>query len=105
MGFMPQHFEDQVPSLFHVVPGVVVDYSKGNYRNLDRLTVLVTPQQFEKARKIALAWRRDNFQVGQCDCTAFVAYLARHLHLKVSDPSYVFPQDFVARLKSLNSKK
>jgi hypothetical protein len=103
LGFMPRKFEDQIPSLFAVVPGTVLDHAAGNFRNLDRLTVVVSRSDYLRSLAAASNWSADNFKAGKRDCTAFVQYVAASLGLETSNSAYAFPQDYLSRLKRLNS--
>jgi len=103
-GFAPSYIGDQIPSLFKVVPGAInrTD-TQGNMRNLDRLTIVVNQNQFEKTRALRQNWRGDTFRAGVRDCVAFSRDIALSLGLKVPTASYIYPQDYLHELKKLNS--
>jgi hypothetical protein len=102
LGFMPKHEKDQIRSLFAPVEGTVLDHVSGNLRNLDRLTVIVSKDDYLKSLLIASTWTQDGFCVGKRDCAAFVHHVASALHLRTQNPSYLFPQEYLCQLKRLN---
>jgi hypothetical protein len=103
-GFAPSHGDDQIPSLFKIVPGAVAPTdSRGNMRNLDRLTIVVNQNQFEKTIALRQNWRGDTFRAGVRDCVAFSRDIALSLGLKVPIACYMYPQDYLRELKKLNS--
>lgn len=102
-GFLPRYFGDQIPSLWMTVPGYLTkDAIRGNTRNLDRLTVLVSKSDFLATKRLTERWNASEFKVGERDCVTFVNHLARSISLRTPDPAYKFPQDYIRELKRLN---
>jgi hypothetical protein len=104
LAFMPRNYQDQIPSLFRTVKGVVMDHTKGNFRNLSRLTVIVSEADYLRSMQKASAWNADSFKAGNRDCAAFVQYVAAQLPLKTGSSTYLFPQEYLSRLKQINSQ-
>lgn len=102
LGFMPRYFNDQPKSLIAEVPGIVLKNVKGNTRNLDMLTVIVSDFDFHRSLELAITWQYDSFRAGKRDCVAFTSYVAQSLGLKYHAPSFIYPQDFIHDLKTLN---
>ncbi len=102
LGFMPRYYRDQIPSLFKSVDGAVFENISGNKRNLDELKVLLSESDFDKAVITAKNWNASRFKTGSKDCVAFVNYMAESLRLKTINPAFVYPQDYLRRLKELN---
>lgn len=102
-GYVPEYSQDQIPSLFHDVPGILVDNaSRGNLRNLDAVVAIVDHDVFEKTQEISLKWKHRRFRVGQSDCVAYTDEIATCLGLKTPDRLYKYPQNYIAELKRLN---
>ena len=102
IGFVPRYADVIVPSLYKFVPGILVSASRDNWRNLDKLTVIVDPTTFEKSRKLCDNWNQSDFQTGVRDCCAFTKLIAKDIGLKTPGKSYIYPQDYISRLKLLN---
>ncbi|MBX3073782.1 hypothetical protein KF728_04210 [Candidatus Obscuribacterales bacterium] len=105
-GFVPAKFTDQIPSLFHSVPGLLVqNASDGNLRNLDAVVVIVDRKTFLKSKQISGLWNSDNFKVGSSDCVAYANSIAASVGLRLPDTSFKYPQDYIGQLKQLNSRR
>jgi hypothetical protein len=102
IGFVPRYADVIVPSLYKSVPGLLMPGAHDNYRNLDKLTVIVDPATFERSRKLCNNWNQSNFQTGVRDCCAFTKLIAKDIGLKTPDKSYIYPQDYISELKLLN---
>lgn len=103
LGYMPRYFNDQIPSLFVPVKGALIERVKGNLRNLNRLSVIVSEKEYFTSLRLAHRWKTDDFKVGSHDCAAFSRYVASLLNLKTESSDYVYPQDYLSRLKRLNA--
>lgn len=99
MGFMPCYFKDQIPSLFKDVPGAVLENVKGNTRNLDQLTIIVSESDYEQSKLLAKEFSGSKFKTGERDCVSFVNFVAGRLGLKTSYHGFIFPQDYLKQLK------
>lgn len=105
-GYVPRYATDQLPSLFHPVRGTLqLNGIRDNSRNLSSLTVLLSKPDFDRAAQLARHWNTNSFQVGKRDCVRFVSEIASTIGLRCPDPSYQFPQDYVERLKQLNTSR
>jgi hypothetical protein len=104
--FLPVRYFDQVPSLWTYVPGKVIDHAaKGNTTNLDMVSVLVSSDVYSITRQLCNQWRTGNFRAGVRDCVSFTNAIAAETGIHTPNTSNVFPQDYIRRLKSLNSSK
>ncbi|MDZ4837127.1 MAG: hypothetical protein SGJ27_25360 [Candidatus Melainabacteria bacterium] len=105
LGFVPMSASDQIPSLWRVVPGALVDKAAdGNKRNLNAVIVVVDSKTFELSKAKCKNWKSDQFKVGSSDCVAFARSVATSLGLETPESRYRYPQDYVAQLKILNQK-
>lgn len=104
-GYCPRYSKDQIPSMIKPVPGIMVKCtgSSGNGRNLDRLIVICSQQDFQKTKDISRKWNCDNFKVGERDCVTFANTIAKALRLRPVPNTRRYPQDFLRELKRLNS--
>ena len=104
LSFIPTYFRDQVPSLVSYVPGVVLKNLKGNNRNLDQLSVMVSESDYEETKKLGILFGSSgaSFKTGERDCVAFVDLLARKIGMKTPGHNGLFPQDYVRILKEMN---
>ena len=101
--FMPRKLTDQPRSLWQTVPGFLGEHAaQGNMRNLDTLTVVLSPSDYEHSKLVRTQWLRGPFQVGVRDCVAFSDAVARDVGLHSPGCSYTFPQDYVRKLKLQN---
>lgn len=102
-GFGPARGEDQIPSLWSSVKGLKChDIVAGNTRNLDRLTLILDSQQYQRYLTATQEWHDGWFKVGSRDCVAFTDSIARALGLHTPTREYKFPQDYIRELKLLN---
>lgn len=103
-GYCPKYTKDQIPSVFRFVPGVLVKCTgtAGNARNLDRLVVICSSDDYERSRNICKNWDSSNFQCGKRDCVALVNTVASALKLRTPNRINKYPQDYVRELKQLN---
>lgn len=105
-GYVPARAQDQISSLFSRVPGCMqFDGDRSNRINLNKLSVIVDKQEYERTKALAHAWNTHDFKVGERDCVAFVNAIASELQLHRPKPYYKFPQDYVAELCLLNRTK
>lgn len=105
-GFVPAKCSDQIPSLFHSVPGLLVsNASDGNMRNLDAVVAIVDKQTFLRSKQTSRSWNSDSFKVGSSDCVAYANSIAESVGLRLPDTSFKYPQDYIAQLKKLNWRK
>jgi hypothetical protein len=102
LGFMPRNFIDQGNSLVKEVPGLLLNRTRGNTRNLDMLTVLVSDCDFKRTQRLARNWSSEKFQAGKRDCVSFASFVASSLGLRFSKTMFVYPQDFLVDLKQSN---
>jgi len=101
--FMPAQFWDQIPALWTFVPGFIQPQSaRGNLRNLDMLTVIVSKTVYEQSRADCVHWDFKSFRVGYRDCVSFANHLAMSIGLKTPPASFKYPQDYLRQLKQLN---
>ncbi len=106
-GFVPGRFADLVPSLYSDITGVMADHAViGNVRNFDYLAVRLDREPYEKARAIRARFVNDaTFHTGVRDCVAYVDEIAVAAGLKTPPRRFVYPLDYMVRLKKLNSSK
>lgn len=104
VGYCPKYAKDQIPSVFCYVPGVLVKSTgtAGNARNLDRLLVICSHDDYERTKAICKKWNPADFQCGKRDCVALVDTVASALKLRTPNRTNRFPQDYVRELKKLN---
>lgn len=105
LGYMPAKYWDQLHSLYRNVPGAIYANVRGNSRNLDRLTLLVSDSDFEDSLEYAKKFPSSSFRTGERDCVAFVNYLAQRMGLKTYDKGFIYPQDYIRMLKKMNSAR
>ncbi len=105
-GFVPAGPTQLIPSLYSDVRGVMADHAiAGNMRNLDYIVVLLDRAPYERARAVRARFMRDTtFHTGVRDCVSYVNEIARIAGLKTSPGGFVYPLDYVERLKKLNSQ-
>jgi hypothetical protein len=104
--FLPVKYLDQVPSLWTYVPGKVIDNAaKGNTDHLDMLSVFVSSDVYAKTQQLRNQWRTGKFRAGVRDCVAFTNAVASETGIPTPVISNMFPQDYIKKLKSLNSSK
>jgi hypothetical protein len=105
-GYCPRFSRDQIPSLVQSVPGILVRStgSSGNARNLTRLVVICSHEDYERTRAICKDWKCSSFQVGKRDCVTLVYTVSKALKLRTPPSAYKYPQDYVRELKQLNKE-
>ncbi len=103
-GFVPGRPADLLPSLYSDISGVMADHALiGNMRNFDYLAVRLDRKPYEKARSIRARFVADaTFHTGVRDCVAYVDEIAEAAGLKRPPRRFVYPLDYMARLKKLN---
>jgi hypothetical protein len=102
-GFVPAHVKDQIPSMFTFVPGELVRNAwVGNLQNFTSITAVVDSETYEETRKEREAWNADLFRVGVRDCVTFSNGIARVAGLRLPNPNYRYPQDYIKDLKAIN---
>ncbi len=103
-GYCPKYAKDQIPSVFQFVPGVLVKCTgtAGNARNLDRLVIICSHDDYEQTKALCKNWNTANFQCGKRDCVSMVDTVASALKLRTPKHSNRYPQDYVRELKQLN---
>lgn len=104
-GFVPARLIDLLPSLYSDITGVMTDRALiGNMRNFDYLAVLLDRTPYEKARALRARFVADTrFHTGVRDCVAYVDEIAEVAGLKTPPRRFVYPLDYMERLKKLNS--
>lgn len=105
-GFVPGRLVDLVPSLYSDIGGVMADHAvSGNMRNFDYIAVRLDQVSYEKARAIREHFVTDpTFHTGVRDCVAYVDEIAKTVGLRTPQRSFVYPLDYMVRLKALNTK-
>jgi hypothetical protein len=105
-GFVPGRLVDLVPSLYSDIGGVMADHAViGNMRNFDYIAVRLDQKPYEKARAIRERFVTDTtFHTGVRDCVAYVDEIAKTIGLKTPTRGFIYPLDYMVRLKALNSK-
>jgi hypothetical protein len=103
LGFCPAGFWSIVPSLWQPVSGVVNDAAAtADERNLEKLTVLVDRETYDRTLRLGRSWDAREFRTGSRDCCAFVDFIARDAGLAVPEQKYLYPHDHIRLLKDLN---
>ncbi|MCC7528944.1 MAG: hypothetical protein IT342_10505 [Candidatus Melainabacteria bacterium] len=104
-GFVPGRLIDLLPSLYSDISGVIADHALiGNMRNFDYLAVRLDRGPYAKARAIRARFVADaKFHTGVRDCVAYVDEIAEAAGLKTPPCRFVYPLDYIAQLKKLNS--
>lgn len=103
IGYIPQKFNDQVVSVFTTVPGMLHQNAlMYNQRNLDSLTVVVSPETYNHTLIVRDRWNTGSFKAGSHDCVSFVLYIAQEAGLVVPKDRCFYPQDQIKVLKELN---
>lgn len=103
-GFVPANAGDQIPSLWRKVPGALVpNASDGNKRNFDAIVVIVDKATYDKSKMASQNWNAKVFKVGSRDCVAFATDISKSLGLTIPKSNFNYPQDFIAKLKLMNS--
>jgi hypothetical protein len=102
--YLTVKYWDQIPALWREVPGrLVANAARGNTRNVDILSALVSQNDYEKTRQSRTAWRTGVFRVGVRDCVTFTDSMASLVGVRTPNrASYLFPQDYIRKLKELN---
>lgn len=104
-GFVPGRLVDLIPSLYSDIVGVMADHAVvGNMRNFDYIAVRLDRKPYEKARAIRKSFVTDaTFHTGMRDCVAYVDEIAAVAGMKTPPRGFVYPLDYIVRLKKLNS--
>lgn len=104
-GFVPGRLADLIPSLYSDIGGIMADHAViGNMRNFDYLAVRLDREPYEKARAVRAKYIADaTFHTGVRDCVAYVDEIAEVAGLKTPPRRFVYPLDYMVRLKKLNS--
>ncbi len=105
-GFVPGRMVDLLPSLYSDIGGVMADHAViGNMRNFDYIAVRLDQKPYEKARAIRAHFVTDTtFHTGVRDCIAYVDEIAKTSGLRTPPRGFIYPLDYMVRLKALNSK-
>ncbi len=105
-GFVPGRLVDLVPSLYSDIGGVMADHAViGNMRNFDYIAVRLDQKSYEKARAIREHFvMAPTFHTGVRDCVAYVDEIAKTVGLRTPQRTFVYPLDYMVRLKALNAK-
>lgn len=103
IGYIPQKFNDQILSVFTTVPGMLHQNAlMYNQRNLDSVTVVVSPDAFNHTLIARNRWNTANFKAGSHDCVSFVLFIAKEAGIVVPRERCFYPQDQIKVLKELN---
>jgi hypothetical protein len=103
IGYVPSRGCDQIPSLWRVVPGMLVERAADdNQRNLNAVIAIVDQNTYENSFQKCKSFNSGSFKVGSSDCVAFANSIATDIGLKTSNPRFRYPQDYIEQLKSLN---
>lgn len=104
-GFYPCRAADQFAALFTPVNGAFVkeprcpDPECVEYA----LVVAVDKDVYERSHKVREQWRTARFKVFESDCVNFVDAVAATIGLERPARATLFPQDYVVRLRELNT--
>lgn len=103
-GFVPGRVEDLVPSLYSDIKGIMADNALvGNMRNFDYLGVRLDRERYLRARAVRQRYVQDpTFHTGVRDCVAYVDEVAAIAGLKTPKRRFVYPLDYLVKLKKLN---
>lgn len=103
-GFVPASVAELVPSLYADVHGIMADHAViGNTRSLDYIAVRLDEETYEKARAVRRRFvSNPTFHTGVRDCVAYVDEVAAIAGLKRPCRDFVYPLDYLERLKKLN---
>lgn len=104
-GFVPASASELIPSLYADVRGIMADHAVvGNTRSFDCIIVRLDEEAYQKARTVKERFLEDpSFHTGVRDCVAYVDEIAAIAKLKRPPRSFVYPLDYLARLKHMNS--
>ncbi len=105
-GFVPARLVDLIPSLYSNISGIMADHAVvGNMRNFDYITVKLDQMPYDKARSVRAHFvTNTTFRTGVRDCVAYVDEIAEVVGLKTPPRSFVYPLDYMVRIKALNTK-
>ena len=105
-GFVPSRVVDLIPSLYSDVRGAMGDHALiGNMRSFDYIAVKLDKAAYDRARAVRADFvKNPTFHTGVRDCVAYVNQIAAVSGLKTPPANFVYPLDYLIRLKSMNSK-
>lgn len=105
-GFVPARPSDMIPSLYADVAGAIGDRALvGNMRSFDYVAVRLDRAAYERARAVRDEYLMDpTFHTGIRDCVAYVNQIAVAAGLKTPQRQFVYPLDYLIRLKSVNRR-
>jgi hypothetical protein len=103
-GFVPASIGELLPSMYTDVRGIMADHAViGNTRNFDYIVVRLDEETYKKARAVRQRFVSDpTFHTGVRDCVAYVDEIAAVAGLKRPARGFVYPHDYLTRLKKLN---
>ncbi len=103
-GFVPATAAEMLPSLYSDVTGVMGDRAMiGNMRSFDYVAVRLDRAAYERARAVREEFvQNTTFHTGVRDCVAYVNKIAAVSGLHTPPRSFVYPLDYLIRLKSVN---
>lgn len=104
-GFVPGRVEDLIPSLYSDIRGLMADDALvGNMRNFDYVAVRLDRPLYDRARAVRHEYlKKPTFHTGVRDCVAYVDEIAQIAGLKTPPRQFVYPLDYLERLKRCNS--
>lgn len=104
-GFVPGRVEDLIPSLYSDIRGLMADDALvGNMRNFDYVAVRLDRALYDRARAVRHEYiQNPTFHTGVRDCVAYVDDIAQIAGLKTPKRQFVYPLDYLFRLKQLNN--
>ena len=103
-GFCPASVGELLPSLYADVHGIMADHAVvGNTRSFDYIVVRLDEETYTKARSVRRRFESDpTFHTGVRDCVTYVDEIAGIAGLKRPARCFVYPLDYLERLKRLN---
>lgn len=106
-GFVPGRLEDLVPSLYCDIRGIMADNALvGNMRSFDYVAVRLDRPLYERAREVRHQYVLNPiFHTGVRDCVAYVDEIAKIAGLQTPPRRFVYPLDYLVKLKSCNSSR
>lgn len=104
-GFYPYRATDQVAALFTPVSGAFVKEPRcPNPECVEyALVAAVDEEAYERSQKVRDQWQKAKFKVFDSDCVSFVDAVAATIGLQRPARATLFPQDYVSRLRELNT--
>jgi hypothetical protein len=106
VGFITRCYNDQFISPLVPVPGMLhYNAALHNQRNLESLTVIVSPQTYQATLLAREKWNTKEFRAIERDCLSFTTYIAHTAGLVIPEHRCLYPQDQLKELKACNKSR